>query len=99
MFEGDGKDELVPNLTEFSVEVPLEADVTEVRASRRLAARTPEYVVLTTSKRIASIRRPFGLMELPPRARAAESGQTDRGKLRVDNVCVLRVFHGGRAGT
>lgn len=29
MFEGDGKDELVPNLTEFSVEVPLEADVTE----------------------------------------------------------------------
>ena len=39
MFEGDGKDELVPNLTEFSVEVPLEADVTEVRTSRRLAAR------------------------------------------------------------
>ena len=95
MFEGDGKDELVPNLTEFSVEVPLEADVTEVR----LAARTPEYVVLTTSKRIASIRRSFGLTQLPPRARAAESGQTDRGKLRVDNVCVLRVFHGGRAGT
>ena len=39
MFEGDGKDELVPNLTEFSVEVPLEADVTEVRRFWRAHAR------------------------------------------------------------